>query len=75
VGDIDASSVDQALKEADCSRKEAEEIFKLTALSAFDQRFVIPPANREEAISMFKDPLERKNEVGFGFLKNARRGP
>jgi nitrate reductase beta subunit len=75
VDDIDASIVDQALKEADCSREEAEAIFKLTSLSTFDDRFVIPPANREEAISMFRDPLERKHEVGFGFLKNARRGP
>ena len=75
VGDIDASIIDQALKEADCSREEAEAIYRLTSLSTFNERFVIPPANREEAISMIRDPLEQKHEVGFGFLKNARRGP
>jgi nitrate reductase beta subunit len=74
VGDIDASIVDQALKEADCSREEAEAIYKLTSLCTFDDRFVIPPANREEAISMIKDPLEQKNEVGFGFLQKGKRG-
>jgi nitrate reductase beta subunit len=74
VGDIDTSIVDQALKEADCSRDEAEEIYKLTALSAFDERFVIPPANREEAISMVREPLEQKHEVGFGFLQKGKRG-
>ncbi len=75
VGDIDASSVDRALKEADCSREQAEAIYRLTSLSTFDDRFVIPPSHREEAISMIKDPQEHKHEVGFGFLKNARRGP
>jgi nitrate reductase beta subunit len=74
VGDIDASSVDQALKEADCSREEAEAIYKLTSLSTFDERFVTPPANREEAISTVRDPLEQKHEVGFGILQRGKRG-
>jgi len=74
VGDIDASIVDQALKEADCSREEAEAIFRLTSLCTFADRFVLPPANREESISEVSDPLVHKNEVGFGFLQRGKRG-
>jgi nitrate reductase beta subunit len=74
VGDIDAPTIDQALKEADCSREEAEAIYRLTSLSTYDDRFVLPPANREESISEVSDPLDHKNEVGFGFLQRGKRG-
>jgi nitrate reductase beta subunit len=74
VGDIESSTIDQALKEADCNREEAEAIYRLTSLSTFEERFVLPPANREEAISEVRDPLEHKHEVGFGFLQKGKRG-
>jgi nitrate reductase beta subunit len=74
VGDIDASIADQALKEADCSREEAEAIYRLTSLSTYNDRFVLAPANREESISEVSDPLDHKNEVGFGFLQRGKRG-
>ena len=74
MGDIDQAVVDRMLREADTSREEAEAIYRLTALCTFDDRFVIPPAHREEAIEMMKDPLEHKQEVGFGFLSGPRRG-
>ena len=74
VGDVDEEMVDRVLQAADCSREEAEEIYKLTALCTAAERFVIPPAHREEAIEMMQDPLEHKQEVGFGFLSGPKRG-
>ena len=62
------------LREADSSEEEAEAIYKLSALCTFDERFVIPPMHREEAIEMMQDPLEHKQEAGFGFLSAPRRG-
>jgi hypothetical protein len=35
---------------------------------------VIPPAHREEAIEMMKDPQEHRQSVGFGFLSGPKRG-
>ncbi len=74
VGDVDGEIVNRMLREADSSREEAEAIYRLTALCTFDDRFVIPPAHREEAIEMMKDPMEHKQEVGFGFLSGPKRG-
>ena len=62
------------LVEAGSSVEEAEEIYKLTSLCTFNERFVIPPAHREEAIEMTRDPLEHKQSVGFGFREEPVRG-
>ncbi|MBL7007390.1 MAG: nitrate reductase subunit beta [Planctomycetes bacterium] len=67
VGDVDEATADRALREADCSREQADAIYKLTTLATFDDRFVIPPAQREMAIEMLGDPLEHKKSTGFGF--------
>jgi nitrate reductase beta subunit len=74
VGDVDGEVVKRLLREADCSTEEAEAIYQLTSLCNADDRFVIPPAHREEAIEMTKDPLEHKQSVGFGFLSGPKRG-
>ncbi|MCP4898561.1 MAG: nitrate reductase subunit beta [bacterium] len=74
VGDVSTESVEQILREADLTREQAEEIYRLTALCTVRERYVIPPAQREQAIEMLKDPLEHKQAVGFGFLKGPRRG-
>ena len=71
---IEMAQAEKILQAADCTKEEAEAIFRLTALCTFDERFVIPPANREEAIEMMRDPLEHKQSVGFGFLSGPRRG-
>ena len=73
VGDVTAEIADRMLREADCSREEAEAIYRLTSLCTFEQRFVIPPMHREEAIEMMEDPMEHKQETGFGFLQAPRR--
>ena len=74
VGDIDMPTAERVLREADCTPGEAEAIYRLTSLCTFDDRFVIPPMHREEAIEMMKDPHEHRQEAGFGFLAGPRRG-
>ena len=74
VGDIGMEAAQKMLVEADCTAEEAEEIYKLTSLCTFQDRFVIPPAHREEAIQMTRDPLEYKQAVGFGFREEPKRG-
>lgn len=74
VGDIDMSVAERMLREADCTLEEAEAIYRLTSLCTFDDRFVIPPMHREEAIQMMEDPREHQQSVGFGFLSGPRRG-
>ena len=74
VGDVEMAVAEKMLQEADCSIDEAEGIYRLTALCPFEERFVIPPSHREEAIEMMKDPQEHKREVGFGFLAGPKRG-
>jgi nitrate reductase beta subunit len=74
VGDIDAETVDRMLREADTTREEAEAIYRLTSLCTFEDRFVIPPMYREEAIEMMQDPLEAKQGTGFGFMEGPARG-
>ena len=74
VGDVDRATAERMLREADCSPEEAEAIYRLTSLCTFEDRFVIPPMHREEAIAMLEDPLEHKQGAGFGFLAGPRRG-
>jgi nitrate reductase beta subunit len=74
VGDVDMATAERMLREADCSPEEAEAIYRLTSLCTFDDRFVIPPMHREEAIEMMEDPMEHKQSVGFGFTSGPRRG-
>jgi len=74
VGDVDGEVVKRLLREADCTPEEAEGIYRLTSLCNANDRFVIPPAHREEAIEMLKDPQEHKQSVGFGFLNAPKRG-
>ncbi len=74
VGDVEMDAARNMLREADCSVKEAEAIYKLTSLCTFNDRFVIPDAHREEALEMTKDPLEHKQSAGFGFKEEPKRG-
>ena len=73
VGDIDWDTANRALIEADCSPEEADAIYRLTSLATFEDRFVIPPMQREMAIEMIEDPHERRQAAGFGFLMGPTR--
>jgi nitrate reductase beta subunit len=52
----------------------ADAIFRLTSLATFEERFVIPPAHREEAIEMIQNTADAKGETGFGIKLTPKRG-
>jgi len=74
VGDVKDTEVAAALAGAGMSAQEAEAIFRLTALSTYEERFVIPPMAREQAIEALTDPQTHKAEAGFGTRRPPRRG-
>lgn len=75
VGDVGESDVKKMMEECQMTERDVDELFKLTSLSTFKERFVIPPFMREIAIEAIKDPYFHKAEAGFGFRKGNRRGP
>ena len=54
--------------------KSAEAIYYLTSLAKFDDRFVIPPAHREQAIEMLEFTGDKKGAAGFGSSNKPLRG-
>jgi nitrate reductase beta subunit len=75
VGDMDPVVVKQALAEVGCSEAEAEQIYRLTSLATVEDRYVIPPMHREEAMQMLNDDvMADKGEAGFGFREAPARG-
>ncbi len=74
VGDVSDEKADEALSDAGLTKEMAEGIFHLTALARFEDRFVIPPAHREQAIEMMDFTGDEKGEIGFGIKSRARRG-
>jgi nitrate reductase beta subunit len=48
VGDVAPAAARRILQEADCTPEEADAIYRLTTVSGVDERFVVPPAHREE---------------------------
>jgi nitrate reductase / nitrite oxidoreductase, beta subunit len=74
VGDVDLQTAQRMLHDADCSPEEADAIYRLTALSTFEERFVIPPGHREMGVETQQDPLKHKQQAGFGFVAGPRRG-
>jgi nitrate reductase beta subunit len=74
VGDISSGQMAQALAEAALDEQAAEAIYRLTALSTYEERFVVPPMAREQAIEALGSPMERQQETGFGYRRPGRRG-
>jgi nitrate reductase beta subunit len=74
VGDVTLEVAHRMLAEADCSPQEADAIYKLTSLCTFEDRFVIPPMHREEALAMMEDPRDHQASAGFGFVQGPQRG-
>jgi len=75
VGDIPKSEVEKVIREAGTGPEEIEEIYNLTSKPSFQDRFVIPPFMREQAIeNTLDDTFVRKTEAGFGFVKKPVRG-
>jgi nitrate reductase / nitrite oxidoreductase, beta subunit len=79
VGDVNPQTLDAALTETRLTPELADDIYYLTTLAKFDERFVVPAAHREQAIEMLQESGDvgaAKGEVGFGFkIGTAVRGP
>jgi len=74
VGDLDKENVKKTLKDVNLSADSADDIYYLTSLAKFDDRFVIPPAHREQAIEMVENTGDVKGSSGFGFIEKPARG-
>lgn len=74
VGDIPEAKMARALQETGLTKDFAEGIFYLTALAKFNDRFVIPPAHREQAMEMIEFTGDVKGSTGFGFRERPERG-
>jgi nitrate reductase beta subunit len=75
VGDISEEKVRQVFQDTGLTDVMANEIYYLTSLAKFDDRFVVPAAHREQAIEMMDFTGDSKGSVGFGFKeKTAERG-
>jgi nitrate reductase beta subunit len=73
-----AGEIDQAtlamIEEAGSCPTEIEEIYRLTTVATLDERFVLPPYDREVGIEALRDPLTHKGETGLGCVQPPRRG-
>ena len=67
MGDISQDKAMKALEAVGYSPELADEIYYLTSLAKFDDRFVIPAAHREQAIEMLEFTGDTKGSTGFGF--------
>ncbi|PKP33064.1 MAG: nitrate reductase subunit beta [Bacteroidetes bacterium HGW-Bacteroidetes-17] len=74
VGDLPATEVKDAMRDSIMDKETADAIFRLTSLPLFDDRFVIPPAHREEAMEMLESTADTKGNSGFGFIEKPKRG-
>jgi nitrate reductase beta subunit len=74
VKDVPAAEVQQALAQGDTTAEEAEAIFRLTSMPTFEERFVVPPLGREQAVEATLDPFTYKPSAGFGFRQAPGRG-
>ena len=67
VGDISKEKAINALNDVNLTTEMADAIYYLTSLAKFNDRFVIPPAHREEAIELTENTGDHKGSTGFGF--------
>ena len=70
VGDISEQDALKALSSVGYNVETAEEVYTLTSLAKFDERFVIPAAHREQAIEMLEFTGDRKGNAGFVFKED-----
>ena len=68
VSDVTPEVADHALLEAGLTREQAEAIYRATALSTLEERFVLPPLQREMAIAGDSAAMaeECRGSCGFG---------
>lgn len=74
---VDGAITDKTLKilaAAQLTVAEAEAIYHLTTQPTMEERFVLPPYQRELAVAADRDPLAHKGETGLGYLQVPKRG-
>ncbi len=74
VGDITEERAMAALNETGMTPEMAEEVYYMTSLPKFNDRFVIPAAHREQAIEMLQNTGDAKGSMGFGSRVEPARG-
>ncbi len=74
VGDFSEEKVHTILKDVGLLPETADDIYYLTSLAKFDDRFVIPASHREQAIEMLEFAGDTQGSVGFGFKEKPLRG-
>ncbi|MBI2852810.1 MAG: nitrate reductase subunit beta [Chloroflexi bacterium] len=77
VGNISENQANALLVEAGCTASEVEQIFRMTSLPRYEDRFVIPPYQRERDVETAPDrtAIKQKGQTGLGFTQAPRRGP
>lgn len=67
VGDVSGQDVARALEAGGMTEETADSLYRLTSLSSFAERFVLPPMFRESA-GAGEDPHAMRGAAGTGFL-------
>jgi nitrate reductase beta subunit len=71
-GSVDQATLD-LLASVGLDERTAEDIYRLTTLPTLEERFVLPPYNREMSIEAVNDPLAHKGSTGFGRRQPPKR--
>ncbi|OAD20166.1 Nitrate reductase, beta subunit [Candidatus Thiomargarita nelsonii] len=73
VGDMDSAQLKAMFEKTGLTPELCEEIYRLTSLPTFEDRFVIPPTHREYVAELtMEDAYTFKAEIGFGGFKTVR---
>jgi nitrate reductase beta subunit len=67
-GELDPQTI-SLLESAGTDPQEAEAIYRLTTLPTMEERFVLPPYNREDCHACQSDPLSHKGRAGLGYVQ------
>ncbi len=75
VDDIDADQVEAMMKKTGLTPEMCEEIYRLTSLPTYNERFVVPATHQEYVAELTAgDPYAFKAEVGVGGFNKPERG-
>lgn len=74
--DVSERRVKRALREAGLTAGDADEIYRLTSLATLEERYVLPPLQREEAMAGMGEGMaeECRGQCGFGPTDRPERG-
>ncbi|MBX7259664.1 MAG: nitrate reductase subunit beta [Candidatus Hydrogenedentes bacterium] len=76
--DVEPEKVKRVLREGHVTPEQAEAIYRMTALGSIENRYAMPPIQREEAIEGDNSegcaPERCKGQCGFGPVQTPKRG-